>query len=66
MLRKKSNYTTHPNMEKAFKEVTAEKMVFITIKAPESLRKKLKVKSAKENTTHTDLITGWIEEYLKE
>ena len=53
-----------PEKGKAIASPTTEKMKRLTIDVPESLHKKLKMKSAEEGETMAKLVRRWIEEKL--
>ena len=60
----KNNSNLHK--EEALKEVVKEKMVYITILLPESLKDNFKVKTIRNKTNITNVILNYIKEYIKD
>lgn len=52
--------------EEALKEVVKEKMVYITILLPESLKDNFKVKTIRNKTNITNVLINYIKEYISE
>ena len=63
-LKIRSNDRINTNKEEALNEVTAEKMVTLTILVPQSIREDLKVKAIRNKTTVTNLILNYLREYI--
>ena len=60
----KNNSNLHK--EEALKEVVKEKMVYITILLPESLKDNFKVKTIRNKTNITNVLVNCIKEYVNE
>lgn len=52
--------------EEALKEVVKEKMVYVTILLPESLKDNFKVKTIRNKTNITNVLINYIKEYVNE
>lgn len=60
----KNNSNLHK--EEALKEVVKEKMVYVTILLPESLKDNFKVKTIRNKTNITNVLINYIKEYVNE
>ena len=60
----KNNSNLHK--EEALKEVVKEKMVYVTILLPESLKDNFKVKTIRNKTNITNVLINYIKEYVSE
>lgn len=54
------------NKAKAFQELKLERTETLTIMIPSTLKKDLKVKAIRNETTVTDLILNYIKRYIEE
>jgi len=64
----KPKLKNNSNLQKkeALKEVVKEKMVYITILLPESLKDNFKVKTIRNKTNITNVLLSCIKEYVKD
>ena len=65
-LKPKLKNNSNLQKEEALKEVVKEKMVYITILLPESLKDNFKVKTIRNKTNITNVLINYIKEYVNE
>jgi len=65
-LKPKLKNNSNLQKEEALKEVVKEKMVYITILLPESLKDNFKVKTIRNKTNITNVLLSCIKEYVNE
>lgn len=65
-LKPKLKNNSNLQKEEALKEVVKEKMVYITILLPESLKDNFKVKTIRNKTNITNVLLSCIKEYVKD
>lgn len=65
-LKPKLKNNSNLQKEEALKEVVKEKMVYITILLPESLKDNFKVKTIRNKTNITNVLVNYIKEYVKD
>lgn len=65
-LKPKLKNSSNLQKEEALKEVVKEKMVYITILLPESLKDNFKVKTIRNKTNITNVLVNYIKEYVNE
>ncbi len=65
-LKPKLKNNSNLQKEEALKEVIKEKMVYITILLPESLKDNFKVKTIRNKTNITNVLINYIKEYVNE
>lgn len=65
-LKPKLKNSSNLHKEEALKEVVKEKMVYITILLPESLKDNFKVKTIRNKTNITNVLINYIKEYVNE
>lgn len=65
-LKPKLKNNSNLQKEEALKEVVKEKMVYITILLPESLKDNFKVKTIRNKTNITNVLVNYIKEYVNE
>lgn len=65
-LKPKLKNNSNLQKEEALKEVVKEKMVYITILLPESLKDNFKVKTIRNKTNITNVLLNYIKEYVNE
>ncbi len=65
-LKPKLKNNSNLQKEEALKEVVKEKMVYVTILLPESLKDNFKVKTIRNKTNITNVLLSCIKEYVKD
>jgi len=65
-LKPKLKNNSNLQKEEALKDVVKEKMVYITILLPESLKDNFKVKTIRNKTNITNVLLSYIKEYVKD
>lgn len=65
-LKPKLKNNSNLQKEEALKEVVKEKMVYVTILLPESLKDNFKVKTIRNKTNITNVLINYIKEYVKD
>jgi hypothetical protein len=65
-LKPKLKNNSNLQKEEALKEVVKEKMVYVTILLPESLKDNFKVKTIRNKTNITNVLINYIKEYVNE
>lgn len=65
-LKPKLKNNSNLQKEEALKEVVKEKMVYITILLPESLKDNFKVKTIRNKTNITNVLINYIKKYVNE
>lgn len=65
-LKPKLKNNSNLQKEEALKEIVKEKMVYITILLPESLKDNFKVKTIRNKTNITNVLVNYIKEYIED
>ena len=61
----KPSNRANANKEQAIKEITAEKIVKLTINIPKSMHSEFKIAAIRNSTDMTDLVLNWIKQYIQ-
>jgi hypothetical protein len=61
----KSSNRANVHKEQAIKEITAEKIVKLTINIPKSMHSEFKIAAIRNSTDMTDLVLNWIKQYIQ-
>lgn len=64
VLKIKTTNRSYIDKEKAIRDVTVDKTVRINVNLPNTVLKKFKLKTVENNTTMSEIILQWVNDYI--